>query len=102
MTQDRSKQLIEMWEQAQNRLNELEAEKKRMQARWDWASDELIKRGYVLSASGDWMYAPSKSSLAKDRTFNQSDDEFVRLLLVWKTLFLRSQKATAKTAKLSL
>ena len=96
--QDKSKQLIEMWEQAQKRLDEIEAEKKRMKARWDWASDELVKQGYVLSASGNWIYAPNKSSLAKERTFTQSDDEFIRLLLVWKTLFLRSQEAANKTA----
>lgn len=91
--QDKNQQLIEMWKHAQKRLDELEAEKKRMRARWEWASDELVKRGFILGTSGQWLYAPRQSSLAKERTFNQSDDEFVRLLLVWKTLYLRSQSA---------
>jgi hypothetical protein len=92
--ENRTKQLIEMHTKAQKRLDELEAEKSRLKAQWDWASGELIKRGYVLSASGAWMYAPSKSSLAKERAFTQSDEEFIRLLLVWKTLFVRSQAAS--------
>lgn len=95
MMEDRSKQLIEMHAKAQKRLDELEAEKSRLKAQWDWASGELVKRGYVLSASGQWMYAPRQTSLAKERAFTQSDEEFIRLLLVWKTLFVRSQAASS-------
>lgn len=93
--QARNKQLMEMCKKSQERLDELETEKSRLQARWSWASDELIKRGYVLSKSGDWLYAP-KHAILSEAVVNPSDEEFARHLLIWKTLFLRSKASTHK------
>jgi hypothetical protein len=79
-----SKQLIEMWERSQKRLEELAAEKSHLKARWDFASTLLSQRGYILSQSGRWFYAP-QGSLMPDEKITLSDEDFAQLTEAWES-----------------